>query len=138
MAAAAEGLHDDLHVELARRAGRDADRVLAEREDDDTHAHALDAQQRVRRLRRDDLGVRERPRDRRPDESARVEHRVRLCARERHRRLVVRAEEVAHDDGIGAAPAQVGRRVERAHARLHGEVLRIDDDARVERRRCKA
>ena len=42
---------------------------------------------------------------------------------------------MAHDDGIGAASPKVCRRLEGADARLHGKILRIDDDARIESRR---
>ena len=41
---------------------------------------------------------------------------------------------MADHDGIGTAAPQVGCGIEGAHARLHGEVLRVDDEARVERR----
>ena len=137
-AAAAEMLHDDLDIELARRARGNADRAFFEREDDDAHARFLDAQQRIGRLRRDDLDVRDVRRDGRRNQAARKELRMRLGSCECDRRVVVRAEEVPDNDGVGARPPEVRRRIERAHARLHGEVLRIDDDARVERRRCKA
>ena len=88
MAAAAQGLHDDLDIHLARRTGADADRILIQLEHDDAHLHVLDAQQRIGRLRRDDLDVRPHAADLADDETARIVLRSRLRPRERQKFFV--------------------------------------------------
>lgn len=132
MAAAAEFLEQHLHVHVAEAAGRNI-RLIARAENHERRADVLDREQLVGCLRRRDADIRKLP-VRAGDRAALVD----LRARDKLRALLVGVERIREHlldlHRIGAAPLQVGRGLEGAHAGFEDKVLRIEHDAGEQRR----
>ena len=130
VAAAAQLFHQDLHVDLADRTGGGIDVALAVGRDDDRRLDAGDVQQLVRGLGGHDAVLRLLGRG---DGDVSVKLGVLHDAVARDRILHVVLQQAFDIGRVGAAAAQIGRRVKGALAGADRKALGVEHDAGEQR-----